>query len=221
MTNSFPYPQALIFDWDNTLVDSWPAITDALNKARSAYGLETWSVEEARVKSTRAMRVSFPEWFGDEWENAGKIFYGHYEATHAQLVKPLDGAESLLALGQELGLPMMVVSNKRNDLLRQEIDAFGWGHHFLSVKGVGDTPHDKPHPEPVEVALKEAEVSLSNGPVWFIGDSSADVDCAERSGTIPVLVYDLRLAQERGVSLAFSDCHKLRDALYNQSRLAN
>ena len=29
--NESPPPRAIIFDWDNTLVDVWPAIHDALN----------------------------------------------------------------------------------------------------------------------------------------------------------------------------------------------
>ena len=35
----FPFPKALIFDWDNTLVDSWGAIGAAMNTTRETFGL--------------------------------------------------------------------------------------------------------------------------------------------------------------------------------------
>ena len=30
-------PRAILFDWDNTLVDSWPTILDALNTTFEAF----------------------------------------------------------------------------------------------------------------------------------------------------------------------------------------
>ncbi|PPR65951.1 MAG: hypothetical protein CFH03_00782, partial [Alphaproteobacteria bacterium MarineAlpha3_Bin2] len=37
-------PRAILFDWDNTLVDSWPTIIDALNVTLEAYGKTPWTM---------------------------------------------------------------------------------------------------------------------------------------------------------------------------------
>jgi phosphoglycolate phosphatase len=38
MSPALALPKAVIFDWDNTLVDSWPVIHHALNETLEAYG---------------------------------------------------------------------------------------------------------------------------------------------------------------------------------------
>ncbi len=68
-------PKALIFDWDNTLVDSWEAIAEAMNHTRQAFGLNVWTLDEIKANCTRAARESFPEWFGADWKKAYDVYY--------------------------------------------------------------------------------------------------------------------------------------------------
>ena len=67
-------PRALIFDWDNTLVDTWPTIHEALSHTFEAMGVEPWTLEQTRQRVRRSMRESFPELFGDRWTHARDIF---------------------------------------------------------------------------------------------------------------------------------------------------
>ena len=59
-----PPPAAIIWDWDNTLVDGWAAIAGGLNAAFAAFGLPLWTTEEVRGRVRRSLRESFPEMFG-------------------------------------------------------------------------------------------------------------------------------------------------------------
>jgi phosphoglycolate phosphatase len=77
-------PRAILFDWDNTLVDSWPTIIDALNVTLEAYGKTPWVMDEARARVRKSMRDSFPELFGDQWRQAGEVFYERYAAIHVE-----------------------------------------------------------------------------------------------------------------------------------------
>ena len=43
-----PKPRAILFDWDNTLVDSWTTINEAHNFLMRAMGMPEWSIEETR-----------------------------------------------------------------------------------------------------------------------------------------------------------------------------
>lgn len=210
-----PYPKAIIFDWDNTLVNTWPAITVALNKARATYGLETWGMEEARVKSARALRVSFPEWFGDDWEAAREIFYDCYNAEHVGRLVAMDGAESLLKFTCEKNIPALIVSTKKNILLNEEVDHMGWRHFFKSIIGSMDAPFDKPNRAPVDMALDQAGLAIDNKNIWFLGDTHADVECALRSGCRTVLVNNPNEAVRLGIKWSFSDCNEVKNALYN------
>lgn len=56
-------PKAILFDWDNTLVDSWAAIQDAQNHTLTAFGLEPWTLEETRQRVRGSMRDTYPQLF--------------------------------------------------------------------------------------------------------------------------------------------------------------
>ena len=51
-------PRAVLFDWDNTLVDNWPTIHDALNATFEAMGHPTWTLAETRerVRASRPLQ---------------------------------------------------------------------------------------------------------------------------------------------------------------------
>ena len=55
-----PRPTVLLYDWDNTLVDGWAAITAALNAVFTEFDHPLWSVEDTRNRVRVALRESFP-----------------------------------------------------------------------------------------------------------------------------------------------------------------
>lgn len=180
-------PKAIIFDWDNTLIDSWVVIQDALNATFDEFGLVRWTLDETRTRVAKSMRDSFPGLFGDAWEEAGKRFYTHFEAMHLDRLTPLEGSAAALAELAEAGIYLGVVSNKTGRLLRAEAQYLGWNVHFGQVIGAGDAARDKPAPDPVVMALEGSGIEMG-GSVWFAGDAAIDLECAKNSGCIPILV---------------------------------
>ena len=180
-------PKAIIFDWDNTLVDSWPVIHDALNHTFRAFGLVEWTVAETHARVRKSMRDSFPGLFGDEWERAGEVFYTRYDQIHADRISPTPGAEALLHALCERKVYQAVVSNKKGHYLRKEAENLGWTGFFSELVGALDAEQDKPSTAPVEMALRGA--GISPGPeVWFVGDADIDLECATAAGCVPILV---------------------------------
>ncbi|MCL2468930.1 MAG: HAD family hydrolase [Alphaproteobacteria bacterium] len=206
-------PPAVIFDWDNTLVNSWGAITAALNKVRAMKGLETWSVEEAPHRSARPLRVSFPEWFGDEWERMRDIFYAHYKEIHLKELKIMSGAQELISWLAQQDVPLFVVSSKDGTGLRAEVEHLGWSPYFKGVIGSTDVPHDKPHRQAVEAALHKGTLRPEDPAIWFVGDTALDVETALRSGLTPVLISGADFAASLGIKLHFRDCHSMKSYL--------
>ena len=95
-------PRAIVWDWDNTLADGWPAIMAGLNAAFSAFGLPQWTLEEVRANVRKSLRDSFPAIFGAEWTRARDIFYAEVRARHLVVLEPMPGAGALLAEAQGL-----------------------------------------------------------------------------------------------------------------------
>jgi phosphoglycolate phosphatase len=205
-------PKAVIFDWDNTLVDTWPIIHDALNHTFRTYGLPEWTLEETHTKVRKSMRDSFPALFGEEWEKAGEVFHERYGAIHAEKLEPAPGAGDLLSQLTASGVYLCVVSNKKGPFLRKEAEALGWATHFGALVGAFDAPRDKPARDPIDMALAPGGIVSGEG-VWFVGDADIDMECAHGAACYPVLIRP----QPPGLdefgdfppALHFSDCDSL------------
>lgn len=188
-------PHAILFDWDNTLVDNWPAIHDALNTTFAAMGHELWTFEQTRERLRRSLRDSFPEMFGEKWHQARDVFYARFEEVHLERLVPMAGSREALAWLAGEDIYLALVSNKTGEYLRKEAAALGWQDYFGQIIGATDAPADKPAPEPVHMAL--AGSGITAGPdVWFIGDAAVDVQCALAAGLTPVALESPEIRAE-------------------------
>jgi phosphoglycolate phosphatase len=204
-------PQAILFDWDNTLVDSWATIHEALNFLMVTMERPLWTIGETRERVRLSLREAFPRIFGERWEEARDIYLSRFHAIHLERLTALPGRAQLLERLSNEGIFLGVVSNKTGSLLRRETDHIGWAARFGGVVGAGDAPLDKPDAAPVRLALEQSGVDPGET-VWFVGDTGIDMECARNSGCIPVLLGDGTSEQEFGVCpprLVFSDCPAL------------
>ncbi|HVC57416.1 MAG TPA: HAD family hydrolase [Stellaceae bacterium] len=188
-------PQAILFDWDNTLVDSWATIHEALNFLMRAMGQPEWSLADTKGRVRLSLREAFPIYFGERWEEARDIYLDRFRAIHLERLMPLPGREALLRRLAGEGIYLGIVSNKTGELLRREVGQLGWSGLFGSVVGAGDAPSDKPAREPVHLALLPSGVAPGAG-VWFVGDTAIDMECAQNSGCVPVLFGEAEPAEE-------------------------
>jgi phosphoglycolate phosphatase len=204
-------PRAILFDWDNTLVDSWATIHEALNVAMAAMDKPSWSLEETMERVRLSLRASFPLHFGDRWEEAREIYLDAFRAIHLQRLHPLPGRGELLQALAADGIFLAVVSNKTGGLLRREAEELGWSALFGRVVGAGDAKLDKPDAAPVALALEPSGIG-SGEAVWLVGDTAVDMQCACNSGCVPVLlgrsITDEEFAGCRP-RLVFPDCGSL------------
>jgi phosphoglycolate phosphatase len=185
-----PPPKAIIFDWDNTLVNTWPVIHEALNKTFVQMGRAPWSMEMVQRRVARSMRDSFPAVFGDSWQAAAEIYQQSFRAIHLERLEALPGAASTLAYLQGKPVYVAIASNKKGVNLRKETAHIGWERYFSKVIGADDTPRDKPAPEPVYAALEGSGITADRS-VWFVGDSEIDMECAYATGCTAILYGEL------------------------------
>jgi len=183
-----PRPRAIIFDWDNTLVDSWPCIGRATNITLQTMGLPTWTDGEIRDRVAGSLRDTFPRIYGARWEEAREVYYQAVRSVHLDMLAALPGAEALLESTAKAGLYMGVVSNKVGTYLRLEAAHLGWDRYFGRLVGAEDAVRDKPAPDPIWLALSDCAIPA--GPdVWFVGDKAVDVDCGRAAGCTTIVVH--------------------------------
>ncbi|MBX7146543.1 MAG: HAD family hydrolase [Alphaproteobacteria bacterium] len=181
------FPDAFVFDWDNTLVQSWDIILEALNHTFYSFSLPLWTMTDVKNNVRASLRDSFPQIFGNEWLKAQEIFYNYILTHHLDRLSPEEGAEQLLDFLLKKGVYLAIVSNKKGDILRKEVQKIGWLKYFNKVIGAGDASSDKPSIEPVTLALADL-IQASHKSIWFVGDTDIDMLCAKNSNCVPVLV---------------------------------
>lgn len=182
-------PKAVLFDWDNTLVDSWEVIHEAMNTTLAAMGHAPWRFEDTLVRVRRSMREAFPELFGDRWQEARTVFYDRFRQVHLERLRTVAGADDLVKVLAGKGIYLGVVSNKLGEHLRAEVAYLGWERYFGRIIGAGDAPRDKPAVDAVDLALEGTGIFRDHH-VWFIGDTNIDMQCAHEAGCRPILVQE-------------------------------
>jgi phosphoglycolate phosphatase len=205
-------PRAILFDWDNTLVDTWPTIVECYHDTFTALGQTPWTAQEVRDRAHGSLRDAFPALFGPRAGEAEKVFYETFLRIHLERLTPLPGAEELLARCNDLGCYVAVVSNKVGDNLRAELAHLGWNRWISRAVGAKDAKRDKPAPDPIFMALDGTGIAPDHA-VWMVGDTPADLKCAHAAGVLPVFFGSVEhmseLLREFPPRLHARDCHEL------------
>lgn len=184
MTN-YVLPDAVFFDWDGTLADTYNFLNDAHNYVLVELGFKPFKEGEYAEYFGKPRDILYPAIYHDKHELA-KRHFEVYVLNNAHRIKPLDGAEDILRFFQGNGVRMGVVSNKKAIFIENEIKHFGWNHYFEVIVGGGDAAQDKPAPDPLFLALERASIPKDSPFVWFVGDTENDLKCATDAGC-PVL----------------------------------
>jgi phosphoglycolate phosphatase len=180
-------PKGIIFDWDNTLVDTWPLIQYAIDKTMVEMGREPWGIKKVKDEIHKSMRESFPEIFGENWEKAGEIYKDSYRSVNLSQMKFLPNSLALFDKLEEKEILQFIVSNKIGNTLRAEAKVLNIEKKFFAIIGSLDAHHDKPSKDPAELALMGSDLDPKKDEIWFIGDSLADVECAYNFGCRPII----------------------------------
>lgn len=185
-------PPAVLFDWDNTLIDTFPAIFAAHNAVRTAIGALPWTEAEARANIRLAAKDAFPIWYGDRAAEAERVYTDYIRSSHLEHMAHIDGTRELLDHLYTRQVPMGVVSNKRGEFLRREITHAGWDHFFRAVIGADDIQGPgKPAPDGVLQALSVLHLPAAG--VWYVGDTENDIRTAHAAGAVPVFIENLTM----------------------------
>jgi phosphoglycolate phosphatase len=180
-------PKGIIFDWDNTLVDTWPLIQYAIDKTMVEMGRQPWGITKVKDEIHKSMRESFPEIFGDDWQKAGEIYKDSYRSVNLNQMKFLPGSLNLFDKLEEKGILQFIVSNKIGATLRAEAKVLDVEKKFFAIIGSQDANYDKPSKDLAELALMGSDLDVKKDEIWFIGDSLADVECAYNLGARPII----------------------------------
>ena len=173
--------RAVLFDFDGTLGDSYPAITASVNHVRSLHGLPPLPEAEVRRHVGRGpaylLRHTVPH--GDLAADAA-AYREHHPSVLRSGTRLLPGAADALRTLHERGLKLGVCSNKPVDFTRELLSYLGVAPYLDVVLGPEDVARPKPAPDLLLAALPRLGVTA--GEALYVGDMTVDVETARAAG---------------------------------------
>jgi HAD superfamily hydrolase (TIGR01549 family) len=174
--------QAVLFDWDGTLVDSAERTFRCYTRVFAVFGI---AFDRAAFERTYS-----PDWYrtyeavglaAEDWPEADARWIACYEGEPSALVAGArDGLARLAGSGFTLGL----VSSGDGTRVRGELAALQLEALFATAVCGGETARRKPHPEPLLVALER--IGIAPARCAYVGDSPEDVAMAKAAGAFAV-----------------------------------
>ena len=168
--------RAVLLDWDGTLLDSYHADTQAYLEMFQELGIGWGAAELARHYSPDGHRVyraaGLPR---NRWEQADRLWGRFYRRQKPAL---LPGARRVLReLSRRFTLGLVTSGSRAR--VRRQLRLFGLSELFAVRVCCEDAPRRKPHPAPLQVALRR--LRLKPEVCVYVGDSPEDIEMARRA----------------------------------------
>ncbi len=204
----------ILFDWDNTIVQSAEALRDAMETVLD----KGFSLPDSDVRQQywgTSFRSGFPHLFGDKWQEAKEIYHKSFQSCRDaypnQLFPFVPDAEEILHYCQKQDYQMAVVSNRLHEDLLYEIAKTGLQDLFFCICGSGPADADKPDMRHALYVLQQGgyenmlnDEAMRNN-IVMIGDSKVDMLLAKNLGVSGILLGDN--AQDDSVQK--TNCHTI------------
>jgi HAD superfamily hydrolase (TIGR01549 family) len=176
---------AIVFDWDGTLMDSLVAVFDANAKVLAEYGVP-FDDERYRAAYTPDWRVMYqrlgvPEAAMDAAGDRWLELYG--DTDEAQL---LPGAADALRRLADAGFVLGLVTAGDQVVVEAQMERLGVSG-LLPIRVYGsDDVAAKPHPDPLLRALRQLDRADRAHLARYVGDVPDDMRMARAVGTLGV-----------------------------------
>ena len=163
--------RGVIFDFDGTLVNSYPLIESAFAAVMRTHALD----EQARELFRRSRGLPLPEQMRqispDLWED----LVATYRRADARLgpAQVFRGVPTLVRTLRRRGVRLGVVSCKRRALVEAELEGIGLHPYFDVIIGYEDVSPPKPAPDPLLRAIDH--LGLIRASTIYVGDSVVDM----------------------------------------------
>ena len=174
--------QAVLFDWDGTLVDTAEANYRCYLKLFGSYGI-TFDRDAFR-------RTYSPNWYltysalglpEERWGEADGRWLDHYCREEVALIP---GAREAVSRVRAAGLRAGVVTSGDRVRVGRELAALDMARLFEVVVCSEDIVHRKPHPEALLLALDR--LAIAPAQAAYVGDSPEDVQMARAAEVMAV-----------------------------------
>jgi 2-phosphoglycolate phosphatase len=181
MTAALRY-RAVVFDLDGTLVDSYAALTEAVNHARRTHELDELTADRIRELVGEGIERLLQRAFerSDVPESVVRAFEERYDEICCSESRILEHVQATLSALSELGVRMAVCTNKPTVFSRKIVEYLGLAPYFDAIVGPDLAGARKPDRRHLLYTL--AALGSERDETLFVGDMTVDIETARNAG---------------------------------------
>ena len=179
MADLFTDCKAVIFDLDGTLLDTISDLASSMNYTLEKFGFPVKELSHHAKSVGNGLRKyaercipkeHLTEGFLDEFV---PVVAEHYRANSTGKTIPYDGIYELLDFLKQTGIMINILSNKRDDFVKELAQHYFSDYNFVCACGELPTVAKKPNPEAALLIADKCNVAPDK--ILFIGDSTYDI----------------------------------------------
>lgn len=169
--------QLVILDFDGTLADTQPLILSSLQRTIRELHLPSRTDDECKSIIGLPLKECFVQLLqvdDSTAEKCAEVYRRVFdEDNHAGVVTLFPHVLDTLKALHERGLQLAICSSRARPTLNAFIKTFKLEDYVSMVVGADDVQHHKPHPEPVQIILRQ--LNIPAGKALVVGDASYDI----------------------------------------------
>lgn len=181
--------ELIIFDFDGTLIDSSPDLTQAVNNMLSYYDIEPLTIEVvtpfigngvSKLVERALEHALHPKKVSKElFEEALKFYYSAYKEVICDKTYLYPGVLETLHYLDTNGYDMVIVTNKPLEFIEPILEGLSIKHFFKSWVGGDSLPKKKPDAAPLLYLAAKMNKDIEK--CIMVGDSKNDILAAKNA----------------------------------------
>jgi pyrophosphatase PpaX len=177
-----PQLRTVLFDLDGTLIDSVRLILDSYHHTLASHGLEARHDDFWLAGLGTPLRVQFKQWADNPARLEEMIAtYREYNLTHHDgMVTAYPGVVEMVRVIRRSGFRTGLVTSKNKPGAERGLRLVGLDREMELIIGADDVVNPKPHPEPIEEALRRLGEPVAT--TIYVGDSVHDMESGRAAG---------------------------------------
>ena len=177
MTNKI---ESILFDFDGTLLDTNELIIQTFLTVLNRHDPERFTREDVSHFIGPSLQDTFDSIDASKTEQWIDEYREWNFAHHDEYAAPFERVNDVLFALRDRGIRMAIVSTKRSDMIEKGLRLLEARGVFDEVVGLDHVTHAKPHPEPLERAMKAIDAKPET--TLMVGDNYHDIEGGHNAG---------------------------------------
>ena len=172
--------KAILFDLDGTLLDTSGLIVDSFKHAFQIHYRKEVDVSKVHEFFGKSLRSAMEYLGPDKVDELIDTYREHNLKYHDKLIDIFPNVVTTIEFLHKNNIKLGIVTSKTQKTAIRGLKIFGLDQYFPVVIGIEECMNPKPHPEPVQTAMRL--LSVNSEECLMIGDSTADINSGKSAG---------------------------------------